>query len=371
MMLIEGEKLSQSILKDYRTINCLLLISVLTVLIGVSGNMLFAEAPTGKGIIDSLLEPDDKTPPEIELEDLKDNNTAYTEKIYIAGQAIDNNKVAALTLNTIPLSNRQDRSIYFSYLAELNKGKNIISIEARDAAGNKNVKEIIVIRKDPQFFKLPKKVFEKRMRLAVYPFDQKGAVSEESSIFLDMLTLALQHQNRFQLTDRTLMDRILKEQKLSLTQLIDQDTAVKAGRIMSAQAIVTGSIMRTGGGIELVARVIDSETAEILVTEKIHTSKEGPVALNFLAESLAARLHNDFPMAQGMVIQKKGRQIFTDIGQDTTHQRSRLIIYRDNDPGDVILGYAQITQVLPDMSKAELLSGRLDEIMELDRVVVQ
>ncbi len=37
----------------------------------------------------------------------------------------------------------------------------------------------------------------------------------------------------------------------------------------------------------------------------------------------------------------------------------------------VILGYARVTQVLQDMSKAELISGSLDEIKELDRIIIQ
>jgi TolB-like protein len=325
------------------------------------------------------LGPDDKTAPDIEIEGLTDGQTVYTDTIYISGQVVDNNRIATLTINKTPFISNTGRSIVFSHLTELSEGKNIITIEARDKAGNTAKKDIVVIRENPQFSKLPKEVFDRRMRLAVYPFDQKGAVSEESSIFLDMLTLALQHQTRFQLTERTLMDRILKEQKLSLTQLINQDTAVKAGRIMSAQAIVTGSIMRTGGGIELIGRMIDTETSEIMATEKIYSSKNDTSALNFLAQSLSVRLHNDFPMLGGIVVTRQGSNIFTSLGQDKVAMNARLIIYRektregDSAPGSysTVLGYARVTQVLKDMSKAELTMDRPDDIRILDRVVAQ
>jgi hypothetical protein len=169
------------------------------------------------------------------------------------------------------------------------------------------------------------------------------------------------------------MDRVLEEQKLSITQFIDQDTALKMGRIMSAQAIITGSILETETGTEMVGRMIDTETSGILVTEKIYTATRGLEALHFLAESMAVQFHNNFPMLRGVVIKRKNRHIFTDLGQNTFPLRGRLIIYRENDQetDKTILGYARIIQVLPDMSKAELISGRIDEIRELDRVVLQ
>ncbi len=378
-MLTAGMKFLQRILKNNIYIQWLFMICVLTASVGPDSGLVFAETPTVKGIVNSFFGPDDRTPPEIELEGLSDDQTVYTEKIYIAGQAIDNNKIETLTLNKVPLLRSPDRSIYFSYLAELSEGKNIISIEARDEAGNKTKKDVVIIMENPQLSKLPVEVFEKRMRLAVYPFDQKGAVSGESGMFLDMLTLALQHQTRFQLTDRALMDRILKEQKLSLTQLIDQDAAVSAGRIMSAQAIVTGTIIKIEGGIEMIGRIIDAETSEIMATEKVYSGKDGPAALNVLAQSLAVRFHNDFPMLGGIVVTRKGRDIFTSLGQGKVAVNGRLIIYRDkgrekgsaSGTGTMVLGYARITQVMKDMSKAELISGRPDDIREMDRIVVQ
>jgi len=358
-----------------RNIKLLFIVSLFLILTGVNVDVLHAETSAVNGIVNSLFGNNDKAPPDIDIESPSNGQTVYTDKIYIAGQVYDNDSVDTLKINKVPLMNGTGRSVSFSDLVQLSEGKNAITIEALDEAGNTARKEIVVIRKDPPLSRLPKEVVDSRMRLAVYPFEHKGIISEESGIFLDLLTLALQHQERFQLIDRTLMDRILKEQKLSLTQLIDQDTAVKAGRIMSAQAIVTGSIMKTGGGIELIGRMIDTETSEIVATEKIYSDKAGTEGMNFLAQALAAQLHNDFPMIQGVVIERKGREIFTDIGLNKAHQRGRLIIYREKKNGSgkdsIILGYARITQVLKEMSKAELTTGKPEDIKILDRVIVQ
>jgi len=332
-----------------------------------------AETSTGKGIIDSLFGPEDTKPPDIELDDRSDGQTVYTEKIYISGHVTDIGNIKTLTVNQTPIITGTGQSILFSHLSELREGKNIITIEVRDGSGNKAKKDITVIRENLQLSKLPKKVFEKRMRLAVYPFDQKGVVSEESNIFMDMLALALQNQDRFQLIERVSLDRALEEQKLSLKNVVDGNAAINIGKLMSAQAIITGSIIETRGGIEIVCRMIDTETSEILTTEKIYSSKDGLAALNFLAQSLAVRLHNDFPMLGGIVVTRRGSHIFTSLGQDKVALNGRLIIYRDKGPetDSMIIGYARITQVLQDMSKAEVIKGRPDEIRKLDWVIVQ
>jgi len=58
---------------------------------------------------------------------------------------------------------------------------------------------------------------------------------------------------------------------------------------------------------------------------------------------------------------------------------SKLIIYRDTagesgasaGKGSKFLGYARVTQVMKDMSKAELIGRRPEEIREMDRVIFQ
>ncbi len=80
---------------------------------------------------------------------------------------------------------------------------------------------------------------------------------------------------------------VLEEQKLSQSQLIDIKTAVNLGKMMAAQAIITGSIIDTPAGTEAVGRMIDTETAEILATEKVFCDTRDVAALNFLAKSMA------------------------------------------------------------------------------------
>ena len=331
----------------------------------------------GNSVWESVFGTKDRQPPDIQIEDLSDSQTVYTDSIYIAGRIADASEIGTVTLNNTLISTTEGRNILFSRLVELRDGDNIITVEAEDSEGNRAKKEITVIKKNMQLSELPAEIFDKRMRLAIYPFDQKGTYSEKSSYFQDIFTLAFQQQNRFQLIDRTIMDRILEEQELSRSGLVDRNAAIKLGKLMSAQAIITGSISETERGIEIVGRMIDTETSKILVTEKIYCTTRDISALKFLAESMVVNLVNDLPMLQGIVIKRKDGHIYIDLGQDRMALHGRLIIYRDSGPDSLnskesaVLGLARVTQVFRDMSKAELIEGRFDDIKELDRVIIQ
>jgi TolB-like protein len=333
--------------------------------------LIFAQASSGKGIMSNLFGKQDTTPPDIELDDLENGQTVYTGELYISGRVTDAGTVKNLTVNEIPVMTAEGRSIIFSHLAALREGKNIVTIEARDDAGNTAKKDITVIREDLRLSRLPQEIIKQRMRLAVYPFDQKGVVSETSSILMDMLTKALQDQHRFQLIERASLDRALEEQKLGLTQVVDRNAALNVGKLMSAQAIVTGSIMESEEGIEIVGRMIDTETSGILATEKMYSAKNGIDGISFLAQALASKFCNDIPMLGGVVVKRNGDSIFTSLGKGKVSQNSRIIIYRDNGSKSVILGHGRITQVSGDMSKAALIQGSINDIREMDWVIVQ
>ena len=329
------------------------------------------------GIIDRIFGPKDRTPPNIRLKDWTDTQTVYLEKIYIEGHINDESKIEALEINRIPVLRRKGTSIFFGHMAELKEGKNTIIIEARDEAGNKASKTISIIRRIPKALQL-----EERLSMTVLPFDQKGESSDASFAFQDNLTDALVNRNRFRVVERERLDEILREQKLSRTKLIDKSTALKVGRLIAAQSITTGSIIETRAGIEIVGRLIDTETSEIMAVEDVYGEVKDLPALKSLAEGMAVKFHRDFPLLDGLVIQEKGGYIFTDLGKDKTKINRRLIIYSEETvkhpvtgkilgADNVIKGRARITQVMPEMSKARLLDDKAGPIKSLDKVITE
>ena len=97
---------------------------------------------------------------------------------------------------------------------------------------------------------------------------------------------------------------------------------------------------------------------------------------------MAIKFHREFPLLDGVVIKQKGKYIFTDLGQDRIKLQRRLIVYREEPikhpvTGKVlgadneIVGRARVTQVSPEMSKAEVIMGKPGAIRRLYKVMTQ
>jgi TolB-like protein len=332
-----------------------------------------AEAP----LVLAALAGKDTRPPEIKLKGWTESQTVFLDKIYIEGQVVDEGTVDSITINKVSVLRRKGQSIFFSHLAELREGDNEILIEAKDQAGNLAEKRISVTRKVPHALQL-----QERLSLSVLPFEQNGIVSESSLSFQDRLIDSLVNQNRFRVVERAKLDVILQEQKLSSTELIDKSTALRLGKLMAAQSIVTGSIVESRTGTEIVARLVDTETSEILASEDVYDEVKDAVALRGLAEGMAVKFHRAFPLLDGFVIQQRGNAIFTDLGQDKVKVNRRLIVFREEPvkhpvtgkvlgADNVIVGRARVSQVMPEMSKADLLDGKPEAVKPQDRVVTE
>jgi len=319
----------------------------------------------------------DNQAPTIRLRDGADGQAVFLEKIYIQGEISDESKIESLTINQRPMLRRQGQVVFFSHLEELAEGENRIVIQARDEAGNRARREISIVRKVPKALQL-----QERLSLTVLPFDQNGAVSAAGLSFQDNLIDSLLDRDRFNVVERERLDAILHEQKLSRTALIDKEMALKLGRLVAARSIITGSLVETRTGVEIIGRLIDTETSVILATEDVYDEVKDLPALRTLAEGMAIKFHLDFPLTEGYIIQKKGKAIFSDLGREKIKLHRRLIVYREEPikhpvsgkvlgADNVILGRARVTQVLPEMSKAQILDGDMGEIRRLDKVITE
>jgi len=319
----------------------------------------------------------DTQPPEIKLKGWTESQTVFLDKIYIEGQVVDEGTVESLAINKTPVLGRKGQSIFFGHLTQLREGDNEILIEAKDQAGNLAEKKLSVKRRVPHALQI-----QERLSLSVLPFEQNGTVSESSVSFQDRLIDSLVNQNRFRVVERAKLDVILQEQKLSTTELIDKSTALRLGKLVAAQSILTGSIVESRSGMEIVARLVDTETSEILASEDVYDEVKDPAALRGLAEGMAVKFHRDFPLLDGLVLQLRGRAIFTDLGQDKVKLYRRLIVFREQPvkhpvtgktlgADNVIVGRARVSQVMSEMSKADLLDGKPEAVKPQDRVITE
>lgn len=319
----------------------------------------------------------DNRAPEIILRGWADEQTVYLEKVYLEGQVKDEHQVVGLEIQNKSVLRRKGKLILFSQFVELKKGENQIAIRARDEKGHVAEKTISIIRRIPKALQLAE-----RMSLTVLPFDQTGDLTAASDACQDFLIDALVNQDRFQVVERNKLDIILQEQKLSRTNLFEEKTAIKIGRLVAAQSLVAGSIIQSRLGSEIIARMIDTETSDILAVVDAYDEVTNISSLRSLSEGLAIKLHREFPLVDGVVVQKKGNSIFSDLGKGKIKVRRRLIVFREEPvkhpvtgkwlgSDNVILGRAQVTQVMPELSKADMLDGQTATIKPLDKVITE
>jgi TolB-like protein len=328
-------------------------------------------------LLASIFGPKNSHPPDIQIKDWKNEQTVYLEKIVIDGYIADQGQIDELTVNGKSILRRPGRLIYFNYLVDLKPGENVLTIMASDKAGNRAVEEIIINRKIPLALQL-----DQRMSLSVMPFEQKGVISAASTSYQDSLIYALVNRNRFRVVEREQLESILQEQKFSRTKLVDQDTALRLGKLAAAQSIITGIIVESRSGIEIIARFIDTETSEILDAEDVYTEAKDLTALKMMADAMALKFHRRFPLVGGIIIDKKGRFIITDMSAEKIGIQKRLIVYRDEPvrhpqsgkllgADSQIIGRARVKQVHANMTKAELVEPKKQDVDRFDKVITE
>lgn len=103
-------------------------------------------------------------------------------------------------------------------------------------------------------------------RIAVVDFtDLQGNVTELGRFIAEEFAVALLGTGqKFEIIDRTHLQTLLKEHKLSSTGLIDPVTAQKLGEIAGVDALVTGTITALGESIRLSVKILDVKTAKLI-----------------------------------------------------------------------------------------------------------
>lgn len=320
----------------------------------------------------------DKTPPLIQIDDWDDTvpHDVYLEKILFSGMVRDDDQVTSLRINGRSVLPRTGVLLFFNDIVELEPGENIIAIEVADAAGNTSTRTIRVNRKIPRSMML-----DQRLRISVFPFDHKGEGAEVGLGFQDQFLFQMIQPRRFQLVERDKLDLILQEQHLGHAGLIDTSTAVRLGRLAAAHAVVTGAIIETHTGIEVIGRVIDSDTAVILCALDVYGEDKSAEGRRKLAQWLSLKIHHQFPLVDGAIVNREGDVIYTDLGAQELRAQRRILVYKErpiHGAGNQILGmdqqimgHAWITQVQEQLSKAELGSDCDQTICSLHHVIAQ
>jgi len=131
------------------------------------------------------------------------------------------------------------------------------------------------------------------MTVAVVEFDVKGdiGIKDAGAIIAEWMISAVDKTQQFNLKERVLLKKVLEEQEMGMSGLIDGKTAAKIGKLYGVKGLITGSVLKWGDTISVTARLIDTDNGSILKTADVKTTnvESIPHRINELAEIIAGK----------------------------------------------------------------------------------
>ncbi len=315
----------------------------------------------GKGIARER----DHTPPLISIRGIKEGQTTFLDQAFIEGNVRDNDIVTQIALNGTDILDRPGKNLYFSRLVKLKEGVNVFTFRVADGSGNFDTKQMKIKR-------APLKVHQvgSRLRVAVNAFKRAtiGSDKQQSYGFEDLLTAAIVKRSRFSAIERQLLGTLLEELKLSQSKLVDENTALKLGRILAADCMLLGSILERKDSVEAYARLVDTETTQILAAVDVYGEDVDIGVLRTLSEGMELKLTRELPVVEGLIVKGGSKEFILDLGKDAgVKSGMKLIVY---DLGDSVvhpnsnqvigrdfveIGQARIQSVMEEMSYGHII----------------
>jgi TolB-like protein len=105
---------------------------------------------------------------------------------------------------------------------------------------------------------------KQKTTIAVVEFtDLQGNVTDLGRFLAEELVTRLADLEKFRVIERQLLAKIIAEQKLSLTGVVDPTSAKQLGKILGVDAIVSGTVTNLAQNVRVNARLISTQTGEV------------------------------------------------------------------------------------------------------------
>ncbi|MDD2549918.1 MAG: FlgO family outer membrane protein [Bacilli bacterium] len=112
-------------------------------------------------------------------------------------------------------------------------------------------------------------------QIAIMGFpDVNGKVTELGKLIPEELTTRLFKTGEFQVIERQLLTKVLEEQKLGISGMLDAGSVAQLGKLLGVDAIVTGTVTDRGDAIRINARMIETEQAQVFAVASVSIIRE-------------------------------------------------------------------------------------------------
>ncbi len=153
-----------------------------------------------------------------------------------------------------------------------------------------------------------------KQKIAVLDFQMQGdgyETPDMGKIVAEWLITSLVKNGRFDVIERRLLEKVLEEQRVVMSGLVQEERASRLGNLLGAGVLITGTVMKLKDFTEINARIIDVSSGSIIAAESV---KSGTTAkLQALILQMADKIMQAFPL-NGYVIEREGKTILLDLG---------------------------------------------------------
>lgn len=118
-----------------------------------------------------------------------------------------------------------------------------------------------------------------RPGIAVFPFDNNYVGSNREDFdgleggLQQMMITELSQNSNLRVVERSALRTLMDEQDLGASGRVDPSTAARVGRVIGARYVIMGQYVDIFGDVRMDARVVDTETSEIIRTEQVRADR--------------------------------------------------------------------------------------------------
>ncbi len=169
-----------------------------------------------------------------------------------------------------------------------------------------------------------------KTKIAVLDFQLQGEgfqTEDMGKIVAEWLITALVQAGRFDVVERRLLKKILDEQKLIMTGVVDENSATQLGKLLGVKVVISGSVIKLQNIMEVNARIIDVESASIIAAESVKSSTA--LRLEDLVVQMAEKIIKDFPL-EGYIVNRNEDIVTIDLGRRAgVRQAMKFIVFKE------------------------------------------
>jgi len=124
-------------------------------------------------------------------------------------------------------------------------------------------------------FVVPAAAQEAKQRVAIFDFETVGFKSDVGKSITEIFRVAMINTGKYRVVERETLDKVLREQNLQVgSAIIDENSAVKIGKILGAEYIIIGNVVKLGETYTINTRMVDVQTAESVSAKSVRYSTE-------------------------------------------------------------------------------------------------